>query len=395
MEFHWSGFAAAAVLPRGRSSLLSLLASLILVGCRFNSGSGAQGITYAGQPIAPLSASRIDPALVTLPDGRVLVTGGKANDSSIRYAAAATVEIYDPATEQWSRAASMGVPRWGHSATLLTDGRVLVVGGFAENDTTPTAELYDPATDSWRAAAAPANPYRFQTATLLSDGRVLVAGGSGPLTAMQFMPPSDGASDAAEIYDPATDRWTTVEKLPVARKEHVAAPLPDGRVLLLGGRMGGNKTDISGRNTQRAPLSTTAIFDPATNRWEAGPDAPIEGGTTLAILPNGQFLLANRTALALYDSATRTWRDLGAGHGLIVGGVLPAGQVLFAETDTSSRYRSPTGDLGLYDPATGEYRPIGQLRGVAWMGYATAQLADGSVLFARHDGEVELVAMQR
>lgn len=365
------------------------------MGCRFNSGSGAQGITYAGQPIAPLSVSRIDPATVTLPDGRVLVTSGKADDSRIRYAAAATAEIYDPLTGQWSRAASMGVPRWGHSATLLTDGRVLVVGGLAEDDTTPTAELYDPLTDSWRAAATPANPYRFQTATLLTDGRVLVAGGNGALTALQFMPPADGASDAAEIYDPATDHWMTVEKLPVARKEHVAALLPDGRVMVLGGRMGGNKTDISGRNTQRAPLSTTAIFDPATNRWEAGPEAPIKDGSTLATLPNGRFLLANRTALALYDSATRTWRDLGAGHGLIVGGVLPSGQVLFAETDTSSRYRSLTGDLGLYDPATVEYRPIGQLRGVAWMGYATALLADGSVLFARHDGEVELVAAQR
>jgi hypothetical protein len=191
-----------------------------------------------------------------------------------------------------------------------------------------------------------------------------------------------------------TDRWMTVDKLPVARKEHVAALLPDGRVLVLGGRMGGKKTDIGGRNTERAPLSTTAIFDPTINRWAAGPEAPIKGGSTLATLPNGQFLLANRKAMALYDPATRAWHDLGVGHGLIIG-ALPSGQVLFAETDASFGYRSLTGDLGLYDPVTGEYRPIGQLRGVRWIGYATATLADGRVLFARHDGSAEIIDTQR
>jgi hypothetical protein len=80
-----------------------------------------------------------------------------------------------------------------HTATLLPDGRVLVVGGG--NGTGPTAseELWDPATATFSRAGSLAGARMMHTATLLPDGRVLVVGGSGydPLLA-EVWEPSDG-----------------------------------------------------------------------------------------------------------------------------------------------------------------------------------------------------------
>jgi hypothetical protein len=91
----------------------------------------------------------------------------------------AAAELYDPRTGRWSETAADVGGRQGHSATLLRDGRVLVVGGMGEVGPEPTARIYDPAHDSWSAAWLPAIVRSGHTATLLPDGKVLVLGGVG------------------------------------------------------------------------------------------------------------------------------------------------------------------------------------------------------------------------
>src|SRR6185369_7779689 len=96
---------------------------------------------------------------VQLNDGRVLVTGGRADvtgdlfGATIASVASAqalnSAEIYDPASGTWSLTAPMGTARWGHIVSLLPDGRVLVAGGVDRGVTTKSAELYDPATNTW------------------------------------------------------------------------------------------------------------------------------------------------------------------------------------------------------------------------------------------------------
>ena len=96
---------------------------------------------------------------------------------------------------------AMGIPRTAHRATLLNDGRVLVTGGNFANlgsSVTNTAELYDPATGTWRYTLHPMNfPRTYHTATLLSDGRVLIAGGAT----------TSSSTNTAEIFDPSNETF--------------------------------------------------------------------------------------------------------------------------------------------------------------------------------------------
>jgi hypothetical protein len=106
----------------------------------------------------------------------VLGSGGMVMYSS--------AELYDPATGSWTATGGLIEPRGGHSATLLSDGRVLVAGGAngtGDRHVTRTAELYDPASRSWSATGSLAGFRKGHDAVLLLDGTVLVAGGTdGP-----------------------------------------------------------------------------------------------------------------------------------------------------------------------------------------------------------------------
>jgi hypothetical protein len=129
------------------------------------------------------------------------------------------------------------------SATLLANGRVLVVGGTYELPTpefvspfegiAATAELYDPVSDAWTMTGDLGKTVRGYTATLLSDGRVLVAGGMDR--------PWIGnvpASASAAVYDPSTGTWGATSDMIEGRSDHTATLLPDGMVLVAGGIIG-------------------------------------------------------------------------------------------------------------------------------------------------------------
>src|SRR5262245_10552225 len=98
---------------------------------------------------------------------------------------------------------NMSVPRVGHTATLLLNGKVLICGGADRADSLGTvldsAELYDPITETFAPAGNMTSPRWHHSATLLPDGRVLIAGGT-------INPNAGGASNSvmssSEIYDP-------------------------------------------------------------------------------------------------------------------------------------------------------------------------------------------------
>jgi hypothetical protein len=88
--------------------------------------------------------------------------------------------IYDPTSDTWITTGSLGSARWDHAAILLSDGQVLIAGGRADSggNFIPLAstEIYDPATGVWTATGSLGATRAFHTATLLSDGQVLIAG---------------------------------------------------------------------------------------------------------------------------------------------------------------------------------------------------------------------------
>jgi hypothetical protein len=131
------------------------------------------------------------------------------------------VEIYDPRTNSWALAASMKVGREAHTATLLPNGQVLVIGGFSAS-----AEIYDPGTNSWAPAASMTESREAHTATLLLNGQILIAGGC----TNTGVPVSGGL-----IYDPAVNILWGDSLMHTARCAHTATLLSNGQVLVAGG----------------------------------------------------------------------------------------------------------------------------------------------------------------
>jgi large repetitive protein len=182
-------------------------------------------LSAAWQTTSPLNVPRTEESVTLLDDGRVMVSGGFTAEASPQYSA--SVEIYDPVEDTWTLAAPMSSARCDHSSTLLSGGRVLVVGGVEAVQTTlATAAIYDPTSDRWT-DAAPLDEGRFgQTANVLPDGRVLLVGGTrADLT----------LADDTPIYLPALDTWDMHHRLPPGRRYQAAVSLQDGRVIIAGG----------------------------------------------------------------------------------------------------------------------------------------------------------------
>lgn len=205
-----------------------------------------------------------------LPDGRVLVVGGDASST------ATTAELYDPATNSWSLTAGFTPRIIGFSAVLLQDGQVLVASGAisAPPFYTPQAELYDPTCGTWTRTGNVLTARSDYSATLLSNGKVLVAGGNG----------RDNTLSPCELYDPVTGTWTQTGSLQKHRQSHRATLLPDGRVLVAGG----------GVNALRMGFVHVAeIYDVARGVWH-GAGKPLLATSDQAqnLLPDGSVLVA-------------------------------------------------------------------------------------------------------
>jgi hypothetical protein len=285
-------------------------------------GNGGNGSLYAppaateGRTTGDLVEARDGHTATLLQDGRVLVTGGWNGRNK-----KASCELYDPTTETWSLTDSMGEGRFGHSATLLADGRVLVVGGTGDSNTTLRSwQLFDPETETWSPIVPWDHPVEngsnirwprsHHRATLLTNGDVLITGGfdsyrptysfgdyeytydlfytaneqtdwrDGPYPIMldkRFMHGSTLLDDgrvllsggfnqedqyltACEIYDAAGDSCLAVANMITPRQGHGAFQLADGRVFVCGGATAVN---VYTRNCE--------IYNPATDTWSSTP----------------------------------------------------------------------------------------------------------------------------
>ncbi len=215
----------------------------------FNSGDGKFVVAPS------MKYSRDEPTLTTLDNGKVLIVGG---DSP-------AAELYDPASNTFSETGAMASSRHGQTATLLRNGSVLIAGGGFQK-----VEVYDPASGKFQFAGKLSDNRLYHTATLLEDGHVLIAGGC-PFA-------RSGAVDTTtEIFDQSSQTVSAGPKMTQSRAGHTATLLPDGRVLIAGGR--GDKS--------------SEFYDPESHQFVVGPEmVEARSGHSATLLPDGTVLIA-------------------------------------------------------------------------------------------------------
>ncbi len=330
----------------------------------------AGGILVEAQPswsvTGAMTGARNSFTSTLLSNGKVLAIGG----------AGLTSELYDPATGQWSATGNIGVVRSIHLAVRLYNGKVLVAGGLTSPGAArlSSAEVYDPEAATWAPTGSMTNVRQSPAAVLLPDGRVFVVGG---LTA-------SGASTSAEIYDPVSGTWRATAPMSAARYSSAVALLPDGKVLVAGGQSGVQGADPSNRICE--------IYDPAANSWtltgELITPRPVANGVSLS---DGRVLIAGgvaadgfpTAAAEIYDPATGRWSATGSLNGVRFVHtltLLPHGEVLAAGGSTEG-FVGFLKTAQIYDPVAGTWRAAPDLNGGRYNHTATG-LPNGKVLVA-------------
>ena len=263
---------------------------------RDTSGVGTREMAFA----------RCQHTATLLPSGQVLLAGGRGTTDPTAPSMLSTVapaELYDPATARFRTTGAMTVPRASHTATLLQDGKVLVIGGVGGTGVLSQAELYDPESGEFAAAGTMTTARIGHQATLLPDGRVLVTGGCSSMNYLDL--PAE-----AEIYNPLTGAFRSTGPMYQPRADHTATHLASGKVLILGGR----------------GMSSVELFDGVfrlVSVSESGEWVSYRSSAhTATLLPDGQVLVAGGWSdtwrydyserAALYQPSTRRLADVGA-----------------------------------------------------------------------------------
>jgi len=214
-----------------------------------------------------------------LPNGEVLVVGGVDGGWFMSRS-----ELYSPTSETFRTTGSLAAIRAQHTATLLPSGAVLVaggIGGFPDDVSLSSAEVYDPAAGAFTPTSALHVARYGHTATLLPCGTVLVTGGHDQDTFTSVA--------SAELYDPSDGMFTTTGTMHSLRHYHTATLLQDGRVLIAGGYA------IPPHHSGSAPVTATAEL--YTSLQYPSEEAFVPEAASLLLLSGGLAALAGYGAL--------------------------------------------------------------------------------------------------
>ena len=289
----------------------------------------ASGFTETGSMTTPRSGH----TATLLANGKVLVVSG--GDGS--------AELFDPGSGTFAPTGSMTTIRYGATVTALANGKVLIAGGYGPGTSSlpqlNSAELYDPLTGTFSATGSMDVPRVMHTATLLNDGKVLIAGGTDDSVG------GGAAVASAELYDPGTGGFTMTGGMHTDRAQHCATLLVQGEVLIAGG-WNGHRADAAD-DPPWDPLYAE-LFNPPTRNFA---------------------IAASMSTTRIGPYAVRST----IGKVLLLGGI-PSIQNIH-EQPADPRYAE------VYDPALDVFAPLWNLS-VSRRSYTATELQGGQVLLA-------------
>ena len=322
--------------------LLALIAGTLAVGTKLLRSEppipAERGVFL---PTGSLATGREQASATVLSDGRVLVVGG--------YPAVSGAELWDPRTGGFTPAGDLSQPRWGHTATRLDDGSVLVAGGLGPDaggtqSMVFSAEDLDPATMTFVPTGSTSGGHLGSMARLLADGRVLISGGSLLI---------GGLPAAPEAWNPVDGRFSDGRDIPEADAP-VGAVLGDARMFV--------------------------VEEGAAGVWAAGPGGtrpagqlttPRGPGATATVLADGRVLVVGGQSIEgeerlsdaeLWDPVTETFEVTGSlGHGRAhhAAAALPDGRVLVVGADDEDGRSAEVFELSIAEGSVPCLEPAG------------------------------------
>jgi hypothetical protein len=287
----------AMTIPRGFHTATLLAGGSVLITGGIQEGASAELYDSSRgtfRPTGSMTDGFFGPTATLLGDGTVLIAGlGNSSPGP----GLLSGQLYDPSTDSFSPRGKRNDPTnlaasyYGHAATLLTNGNVLISGG-GEFDTIgqffTQSELYDSANGTFDSAGSMTMGRVYHAATLLPGGSVLITGGLAALG-----PPTA----SAELYDPVTGSFSSVGNMTTGRLWHTATLLRDGTVLIAGG-------------SSTTPISGAELYHPAGIQFT--PKVQIVDNntgslTTLAVGDSFSFLVTGAPPVSLVSVSEVGW----------------------------------------------------------------------------------------
>jgi N-acetylneuraminic acid mutarotase len=192
-------------------------------------------------------------------DDKMYVIGGK-NLDNMQFVSSA--EVYDSSTNKWTTLATMPVALWdaNNFKAEVVDGKIYVVGNIPDGTCTSITEVYDPSTNTW-AVLTPMTTPRSGFQTEVIDGKIYAIGGySGRLIIGPGCDSSIDSISSAEVYDPSTDKWTTLASMSITRCWFQTEVI-NGEIYAIGGH------NVKVGDSEGKSLSSTEVYDPSTDKW--------------------------------------------------------------------------------------------------------------------------------
>ncbi len=299
-------------------------------------GSMVAARTYHTATLLPASTER--------PHGKVLIAGGDPTSPGGPNTALASAELYDPDSGTFSATGSMSTGRWNHTATLLPayelrpHGKVLVVGGDSgafSSGILASAELYDPDTGKFATTGSLNTARHQQTATLLSNGSVLVAEGDNAVHAMA----------SAELYTlPPTYTITDLGTLPGGTYSEAVSVRSDGLLGGIASPADGTQHAVLWHNGQMADISVPGLGGKNSGVFDINQKGQVLiAAETATPDPNNENFCAYGTGLAclgaVWQNGVTTLLPTLGGPNATVGGINNRGEIAgLAENSTKDKY---------------------------------------------------------